>query len=392
MSSVVCVALEERYILDRDGGVWTKSAHNASFFTRYLNAFDKVSLLARGEAGDTRDCKRTDGQCIRFFRVESYSGVLGYFRKRRLVQKAVRLAVENSDAVICRVPGILGSLAFSEAKKQKKPLAVEVVGDPYEAVRWLGLPFMPRIVLMWFAFFRQRWQCRNADAVAYVTQQYLQKRYPPRQQGAAYQFVTTYSSVALPPSVPRRVWAKVDSSEIILICVAGMDQPYKGHDVLLRAFSLLIESGVKARLKLIGDGKCRQDLEEYARKLGVDERIVWRGRVEAGAAVFEELLAADVFVLASRTEGLPRVLIEAMAVGLPCVATDVGGCSELLPKEYIVRAGDAEVFAERLVALCRTRGSWSLVGAKNAEVAQKFNESLVSSRRTETYLFLRSLT
>ena len=83
--------------------------------------------------------------------------------------------------------------------------------------------------------------------------------------------------------------------------------------------------GLDVRLCLVGDGKHRPELERRAAALGVSERIEFRGQLASCELVRQELDRADLFVLPSRQEGLPRAMIEAMARGLPCIGSTVGG-------------------------------------------------------------------
>jgi glycosyltransferase involved in cell wall biosynthesis len=99
----------------------------------------------------------------------------------------------------------------------------------------------------------------------------------------------------------------------------------KGPDVALDAFGRL--GHVSATLHFVGDGRMRGDLDARARKLGIDERVTWHGPViDAGRF----LAAFDLLILSSRTEGTPMVLFEAMAAGVPIVATTVGGVPDVV--------------------------------------------------------------
>jgi glycosyltransferase involved in cell wall biosynthesis len=101
--------------------------------------------------------------------------------------------------------------------------------------------------------------------------------------------------------------------------------PWKGVEGVIRALPEL----AGARLAVVGDGPLRAPLEALARELGVAERVLFTGGVPA-ARVRAILRQADVFVLNSSYEGLPHVVLEAMAEGAPVVATDAGGTGEVV--------------------------------------------------------------
>lgn len=103
--------------------------------------------------------------------------------------------------------------------------------------------------------------------------------------------------------------------------------PEKLHHVLLDAMVLLIQRLPKALLVVVGDGALRADLEQHAKQIGVTSSVSFLGE---RSDVHRLLQAFDVFVLSSETEGLSLTLLEAAAAGLPIVATDVGGNSEVV--------------------------------------------------------------
>jgi glycosyltransferase involved in cell wall biosynthesis len=104
----------------------------------------------------------------------------------------------------------------------------------------------------------------------------------------------------------------------------------KGHDLLLRAFRTVHERRPDARLAIVGDGPAKDALIALTRRLGLEESVTLLGTRRDVPSI---LAAADSFVLSSRWEGLPMVLLEAAAHRLPIVSTDVGGCREVAKPE-----------------------------------------------------------
>ena len=139
----------------------------------------------------------------------------------------------------------------------------------------------------------------------------------------------------------------------------------KGVDLLLRAVASLAD--LSLRLSIVGDGEERDALQHQAVKLNIGDRISWQGTIPNAARLFS---AFDLFVLCSRTEGTPMVLFEAMAAGVPIVATRVGGVPDVLtdaeamlvpPNDHhslaaaIRDAHEQSGFAARLAARARDR-------------------------------------
>lgn len=121
-----------------------------------------------------------------------------------------------------------------------------------------------------------------------------------------------------------------------IVGTAGRLDPVKGHDLLIRA---LVDLPRNVVLAIAGDGSRRPVLEELARSLQVHERTTFLGQIDDTVTFYRCL---DVFCLPSHCEGLPLVLLEAQACGIPVVATDVGAVREALAggSSFLVPAGD----------------------------------------------------
>ncbi|MDR3639879.1 MAG: glycosyltransferase [Humidesulfovibrio sp.] len=153
----------------------------------------------------------------------------------------------------------------------------------------------------------------------------------------------------------RRAWGAGDEDRLIGL-VARLD-PMKGHAIFLAAAARLARQRPEARFVCVGGGPADYAafLRDQARALGLDTRLVWAGERPNMPAVYNAL---D-FVCLSSTygEGFPNVLGEAMACGVPCVATDVGDATLVLGGTgVVVRPGDAMALAEGLAEMLERLG------------------------------------
>jgi glycosyltransferase involved in cell wall biosynthesis len=164
-----------------------------------------------------------------------------------------------------------------------------------------------------------------------------------------------------------------------LIMVGRLD-PIKRHDLVLTALAELPRE-LSWKLEIVGDGPERQRLEGLAARLGLDGRVSFLG---LRADIPQLLAAADVFLLVSDSEGMSLSLIEAVASGLPVVATDVGNNSELVKHScngYVIAPGDRESLGRSLRALLddpSLRRSFGECSSKLASVALDFRTTLSS--------------
>jgi len=141
--------------------------------------------------------------------------------------------------------------------------------------------------------------------------------------------------------------------EIICLFVGRVSYP-KGCQHLLEAIDLLRRRGHPVRACMVGDGEYLPELRRHAAKLGILEHVVFTGHLAPGPDLWAQYKQADMFVLPSYSEGLPKVLYEASALGLPLITTSVGGISGVFSHEesaLFVEAGSAEAVADAVVRL-----------------------------------------
>ena len=171
----------------------------------------------------------------------------------------------------------------------------------------------------------------------------------------------------------------------VILCVARME-PVKNHRLLFEAARLLVRRGMPFRLRLAGDGVLRAELERLASGLGLAEHVEWLGYREDMAALLAE---ADIAVLTSVKEGIPRAVLEAMAMALPVVATDVPGTREAVREGetgFLVPLADAGALADRLGRLLADPRLRVQLGARGREIAEReFDEATIVSRLQQLY-------
>jgi len=181
--------------------------------------------------------------------------------------------------------------------------------------------------------------------------------------------VTVYNGIDQP--VPRSGEAEALRRELGLpadrpvVGTAARLAPQKGVEYLLRAAAVLRDEGRPVALVIAGDGPLKAPLEKMSRALGVDTRFLGHRPDVAGL-----LQLFDVFVLPSVTEGLPLVVLEAMAVGCPVVATKVGGVPEVVEDGRtgrLVPAGDPEALAQAVADTLRDRAGAQVMAAAAGE-------------------------
>ncbi len=385
----VTILVEQRYLRMPDGSIWGPQL-GYSFWCNYLAVFDCVRVVARVLDVPTVSDQwvRADGDSVFFVCIPYYVGPWQYLSKRRKVKQALLSALQSQDALIMRLDSQLAALAYPFLRQQRRPYGVEVVTDPYDVFA----PGSGHVLRPLFRFkfaWQLRQQCAGAWAAAYVTRTALQRRYPASHAA----FSTWYSSVELPEerfAVASRTTFGRDGA-FRIITVGSMEDFRKGQDTLLDAVAGCVSKGLLVRLSIVGSGRTRRFLEQRARELGLTAQVDFTGQLSP-ERVLEELDRSDLFVLASRGEGLPRALLEAMARGLPAIGSRVGGFPEVLPESDLVRPGDATALAKKIRDTLLDVDRMMDMSKYNLAKAREFHQEILSKRRVELYRAIRQRT
>jgi len=161
--------------------------------------------------------------------------------------------------------------------------------------------------------------------------------------------------------------------------IIGRLVPIKNHKMFLDAAKRIKDTlGLRQKMKfsIVGDGPLRQELETYAKNLGIGENVTFTGWIKDLRNVYSEL---DVVTLTSLNEGTPVALIEAQAAGRPCVATKVGGVANVVDQArggFLVPSGDIDKFVAAVIKLLSNPGLMKTMGEYGRnEVKDRFSES-----------------
>lgn len=386
----VTVPLEHHFVRTPDGRVWTETTFAYQFWQRYLQVFDSVRVIARVRNADSTRAgwSQASGPAVTFADVPDYHGPYQYLACWLKIRSVLREQADSNQAVILRVSSSLGS-AFVDHLRQGQPFGVEVIGDPYDVFqRGSVIHSLRPLLRAWFTAELKR-LCGAACAAAYVTRHALQARYP------CPAFSTSFSDVEIGPdalvSCPRD--GTVSHSEPMrLICIGSLAQMYKGVDVLLRAMATCVKQGFRLSLTVVGDGRHRPELEQFAATLGLKHCVHFVGQLGAGSAVRDALDAADLFVMPSRVEGLPRAMVEAMARALPCIGSNIGGIPELISLDSLAPVGDDAALAHVIMTVLQDSQRMARMSAENLARANEFGEESLLENRTAFLNLVKSKT
>jgi len=285
-----------------------------------------------------------------------YRVVEGFFWVARVFRE---ISIFQADVVLVQYIHFCGLIGAIAARLSGKILIVRAVGSD---LRGHSQSFMGRTaVLLTFTI---------ASGVICVSKD-LENR---------AQAFGAKSTVVIPSPliVPRYNATNVHRKHREIVSIARL-VPVKGISYLIRAIADLKD----ASLVIIGDGPHRERLELLSRRLELCDRVFFNGWVSDRSEIWNHLNQATVFVLPSLSEGRPRVLVEAMACGLPVVATDVGGVPEIVVdgvNGLLVPPRDPRALAKAIEYVLDDVDFQKRTSTENMKTAAEYSPPIIGSR------------
>ncbi|MFC5604805.1 glycosyltransferase [Sporosarcina koreensis] len=385
------IAVETVFFKTPDQEIWTTGQNDYTFWKRYLHFFDEILVVSRVKTVEEKDDNwiKASGPNVTFVELPFYQGPRQYLQKDKIIKDIIKENIVKADAYILRVPGRIASLCWFEIRRRKLPYFLEVCGDPWESLRRGNVKSIVRPIARVLSYWRLKSQCINAEATSYVTNYALQKRYPPNPLKPTFSIsdVVLNESVAI-NYIDRKY--KYSKERVVKIINAGtMNTFYKGHETQLEALKHLIKKGYNVKLFFAGDGKLRGHFERKVKKMSLEKNVVFLGMISGSDQLQREFNKYDLFILPSYVEGMPRVLIEAMAVSLPCIASDVGGIPEILNAKCLVKPRNPVMLADKIIEIITDDEKMENYSKENFLKSTEYSKSTLDAKRTSFYSLVK---
>ncbi|MDR7347998.1 glycosyltransferase [Enteractinococcus fodinae] len=325
---------------------------SAAEWEPFLQTFNKITVLARVEPGLVRNEGYLLHERLEVVPIPYYSGVVNYYRKRAEILDFIFNYIADPEQVYYMwVPTQIAGPISKKVKEIGAALILRVIGDPAGVAKSI-LPTPANHLAARIEQRKLRRTVQYADGIIYVTLRTLQELYPPSQE-ALVQARTdvVFSPELLAITKKRRHDAEKDFS---IIAVGSQQQNYKGHDLLIKAVGSLQKRGYDISLTLVGQGAKHEELRSLAKELQV-KGAFFIERLGFSLDVARYVSTFDMFAMPSRTEGMPKALLEAMAVGVLSIGSSVGGIPEILEEECLFEPNSVSALEERIAFLIENR-------------------------------------
>ena len=374
--------IHDHKFIELNGSFYSEGKFTTEVFSRYDIFNSKINVISRViKVNEENNLNLISNANVNFKPVKglglSSVFIKNFFYNLTFIMKEVK----NSDAIIVRLPSFLGIFTLLINLIYNKKYFIEFVGDPKEA-----LLMSKNKVNFLFKFFVEiftilnRFFVNKSDGVIFVTKYDLQKRYPTNNiQSYASNVELTISKLEVNLDA-----YKLKHNKIIKIGMIGsFNNEYKGIDIAFNAIKKLKEQNIIVNFHILGSGILKEKYINLAKQLDISQLVYFDGVLSGGTEVNQWLDSLDLYIQPSRTEGLPRSLIEAMARGLPAVATNVGGIPELLPSEFLIPTNVPQELANKIELLISSQQLRYEQGKANYNKAREYDSEILRQRRTK---------
>ena len=374
-------------VYGKDGQVYSVG-FGYNIWERYLAVFDSIVVSTRMRIDDpiddsmTKNMKLSSGPRVKFKPISEYRKSVDMIFNRKKISNQVREILEQCDCIIIRLPSFIGGIACKEAEKMGKPYLVEVVGCAWDAL-W-NHSVMGKIVAP-FMYSRTKHSVLYASHVIYVTNEFLQKKYPTngRNTNCSNVDLEEFDDNVLLNRI-NKIKSKSKNGNIIIGTIAAVDVRYKGQQYVIQALGKLNKRGItNLKYQLVGGGD-QSYLKSIAKKYGVINQVEFLGTM-LHEEVINWLNNIDIYVQPSLTEGLPRALIEAMSRGVFSIGSDAGGIPELLDSKYIIKNISKNIDKICDILESVNEESMEIQAKRNFEESKKYDRERIEKNRKDFF-------
>ncbi|WP_316742789.1 glycosyltransferase [Pedobacter antarcticus] len=373
----------ENLYYDGSGGVF-----GTHLWSRYLEMFEKLYVVGREANRVTNKMVLSSYQNVEFRLMGDLVSGKDRILKAGIIKKKLYSVISEIDVAVIRLPSVLGYFSIEICRELGKKYVLEIVGCPFDAY-WNYGGVLAKITAP-VEYMKLKSVAKKSDAVVYVTKDFLQERYPTNGNSIGISNVNLQECIT--EEAALSFFSDYSEDQPFNVGMIGsFHVKYKGHTDALHALKRIIDSGSIKNIKFyfVGTGDAKW-LIDLINELGLSEYVNIVGTLDAGKdGIIPFLDKMHLYIHPSKTEGLPRVVIEALSRGRLCIASSVGGIPELLKTKYLHSPGNSEELSNKIIDLYLDRNSWSEIVKYNLKTSEGYFELLLQEKRKHfitTYL------
>lgn len=351
-----------------------------SIWERYLSVFDQMIISSRFKnSKKVGNKKKSSGKKVEFRPITSYKSPKSLLNNHKDIIEKITLAIKESDGVLIRVPSVLGFIAAKICKQLNKKYMVEVVGSAYDAFWYHGSIFGKLLAAPMELL--QKQAVKNATVAIYVTQNYLSNKYPCN--GKEFPGISNVQGITISSkdlSIDKKVNVGLIGSTFV---------DYKGHEIAIKAASLLKNKGIPIQLEFVGEGPSPK-FANMAKKFNLENDVIFKGKIYGKEKLNEWFNHLDIYIQPSLTEGHCRAIVEAVGNGVPTLASNAGGNSDSVNKEFLFDAKNYKKLARLIEVLYKDENIRKNNVKQNQNKISVYENERLQSQREEALNYYKN--
>lgn len=348
----------------------------------YLDSFNEIVVATRCKhAEKIEDGKFSLSSCkgVSFKPINSYSTEESLILNFTKIRNEIIEVLNTTDCAIVRLPSVIGMIACYEAKKMKKPCAVEVVACAWDSY-WNHGSLMGKVMAP-IMFYVNKYFIKNTSHAIYVSENFLQKRYPTLGIQSSCSDVSIESiSQEIQDNRSLRIDTISENRVVTFGLIGSLNVDYKGHKTAFKALASIKGRIPAFKLRMLGSGD-KKRWEALGDRLGIKDSIDFCGTLPNGEPVLQWMDETDVYLIPSLQEGLPRALVEAMSRGCPALGANTGGIPELLPTDCLHKKKDWRKLSEDILHILESKEKLEEYSNQNLIKSKAFKKDILLNRK-----------
>lgn len=365
-----------------ESGYYVIPSFGDHFWRKYLEVYDQIHIIGEPLKGylDKSKLVKLDTSRIKIDLLPPNNSPVDW-KNDRLIERELDKVVRNAKSIIIKPASRKGIMAIRVAKKYKKPYMIEMTGDLYTALKHHTNP-LKRIYAP-IIYHKIKRAIRDCEYGIYVTDHYLQEKYPIKGKtcGSSDAVIKQLDNNVLEERIKNITKERIDTK---IGLVGFYHDRNKGIDTAIEAVSRINLGGSKVILNILGNGneQDRAQWYSYADKKSLPhECLIFPAPIIGIENMFKWYDTMDIIILPSRSEGLPRTIVEAISRACPCITSNVCGLQELIDSRWTHNPGDSDKLTELLNKMVSSKDEMAKAARENFSHAEYYLESVQTGKR-----------
>ena len=365
----------------KEGKTYSLPAYGDAFWQKYLEVFDEIYVLGEEVQGylNNGTFSEISDKRVKVDILPPNTNPKEFINDFSVKNK-LKEYIYNAQAILIKPTSRKGIMAIKIAQKLNKPYMIDITGDLN-----LTLKNSTNVLKRLYRFYIHKKitkAIKNCKFGLYVTEQYLQEVYriSGKQCGCTDTVILDPNEEVLQNRL-KKIETMSEQDEISIGMVASYHDNRKGLDTALEALALTGNKKNKLHVLGLGTQEDRDKWLNYAEKYNVREQLIFDASLSGIENVLKWNDNMDIIILPSRSEGLPRCIVESLSRACPCVISNVCGMPELVEKKWLHNPDDSKKLALLLNNMLSDKELMKNTAKINFEKSKEFKFDVLKKKR-----------